>query len=179
MSRPSWAAQLTRSLSPAQAPPRVAVVGIGHELRGDDAAGLAIVRALQRRHFDAARWLLLEGGPAPENHTGALRRFAPDIVLLIDAAQMDEPPGTIRLLPPAAASGPGASTHTFSLSVLTAYLTHELDCEIVLVGIQPATLALGAPLSLPVAAAVGTLVEALAGLIAASPGVLEPHTTVA
>ena len=40
----------------------------------------------------------MEAGPAPENFTGPLRRFRPDLVLLVDAAQMDAEPGTIGWL---------------------------------------------------------------------------------
>jgi len=32
---------------PDEACPRLAIVGIGHELRGDDAAGLEVARAMQ------------------------------------------------------------------------------------------------------------------------------------
>lgn len=122
---------------------RVAVVGIGHELQGDDAAGVLIARRLQTLLGPSEERLILSAGPAPENCCGALRRFAPDLVLMIDAAQMDEVPGTVRLISYQDVTGVGASTHTLPLHILVRYLTSELGCEIILLGIQPASVEFG------------------------------------
>src|SRR5437870_308197 len=111
MSKPFWPAvlaQMLQRLRPPDRALRVAVVGIGHELRGDDAAGSRVARALQPRSHDLL--LVIDAGPAPENCTGPLRRFAPDLVLLIDAAQINVPPGTIEWQEWQAADGCGAST---------------------------------------------------------------------
>ncbi len=72
--------------------PRTAILGIGQELRGDDALGLEIARRLQKKLSGREDVLILLAGPAPENFTGALRRFAPQRVILVDAALMGEPP---------------------------------------------------------------------------------------
>ena len=77
---------------------RTAMLGIGHELRGDDAAGLEVARRLQALVVGQPDSLILETGPVPENFTGPLRRFAPDLVLLVDAALMGEPAGAVRWL---------------------------------------------------------------------------------
>jgi hydrogenase maturation protease HycI len=149
-------------------PLRLALVGIGHELRGDDAAGLKVAHGLRERFGTAGEtavnglvWLVLEAGPAPENVTGALRRFRPDLVLFIDAAQMDEPAGTIRWLTPQETDGFGASTHSLPFSVLATYLTAELGCEVALIGLQPAANRLGVSLSPAVAHAVNQLAAGL------------------
>lgn len=122
---------------------RVAVLGIGHELRGDDAAGVLIAKHLQALLGDAEDRLILYAGPAPENFCGAFRRFAPDLVLMIDAAQMDAVPGTVRLIPFEDVAGIGPSTHTLPLHLLAGYLASELGCEVVLLGIQPAKVEYG------------------------------------
>ncbi|TET37844.1 MAG: hydrogenase 3 maturation endopeptidase HyCI [Anaerolineales bacterium] len=122
---------------------RVAVIGIGHELQGDDAAGVLIARYLQSLIEPSQERLILCAGPAPENCCGALRRFAPDLVLMIDAAQMDEVPGTVQLIPYQDVTGVGASTHTLPLHILGRYLKSELGCEITLLGIQPAFVEFG------------------------------------
>ena len=75
---------------------RSAVVGIGQELRGDDALGIEIARRLKPLAEGRPDWLVIEAGPAPENFTGPLRRFAPQRIFLVDAALMDEQPGAIR-----------------------------------------------------------------------------------
>ncbi len=122
---------------------RVAVLGIGHELQGDDAAGVLIARHLQSLLGPSEERLILCAGPAPENCCGALRRFEPDLVLMIDAAQMYEAPGTVRLISCQDVTGIGASTHTLPLHILAKYLTSELGCEITLLGIQPAFVEFG------------------------------------
>ena len=170
-----WRTRLPR---PDQSP-RVAVVGIGQELRGDDAAGSAVASALRARVDGQRPVLVIDAGPAPENFVGPLRRFRPDLVLLIDSAQMDESPGAIRWLAPACCwrglawediGGLGASTHTLPLHVLAEYLTEELGCRVALIGIQPAGTSLGAPLSPPVQAAVDELAQALADLVSRERG---------
>lgn len=164
MSRRSWRTSLIQVLKRSRASdsvPRIAVVGVGHELCGDDAAGLAVARALQRALADDEHSLVIEAGSAPENHTGALRRFKPDIVLLVDAAQMDETPGAIRWLPWGETDGISASTHTLPLYILAQYLVNELGCEVALLCIQPAHNTIGAALSVEVAGAVDTIVNAL------------------
>lgn len=152
-------------------PLRLAVVGIGQELRGDDAAGLWVARGLlagesrRRPHKEAgepAQLLLIEAGPVPENFTGPLRRFAPDLVLLIDAAEMGEPPGTIRCLTPEEADGFGASTHTLPLSTFSLYLQSDLNCRAAILGIQPGSNGLEESLTPEVAQAVEDLVQQLA-----------------
>ena len=149
MSQLSWQAALTQTLATLHRgrPPRVAVLGIGHELRGDDAAGLLVARGLQAVADE--RLMVVEAGHAPENHTGRIRRHRPDLILLIDAAQLNEPPGTIRWLPAEATSGLSASTHTLPPYMLTRFLQAELGCELALLGVQPAGNTLGAPAIAP------------------------------
>ena len=105
---------------------------------------------------------MIDAGTAPENHTSSLRRFGPDLVLLIDAAQMDEAPGAVRWLDWRDTSGLSASTHTLPPYVLAQYLTCELGCELALIGIQPADTRIGAPLSPAAQQAVAAVVQALA-----------------
>jgi len=133
---------------------RSAIVGVGHDLRGDDAAGLHAARALRALLLPFENWLVLEGGPAPENITGALRRFRPQLVLMIDAAQFGASPGTVRWLDWRAAAKSATSTHTGSLNLVARYVSAELSCDVMLLGIQIGDNTLGAPLTLEVAGAV-------------------------
>jgi hydrogenase 3 maturation protease len=141
--------------------PRVAVLGIGHELRGDDAIGIAIARALQALVSFSERLLVIDVGPAPENFTGMLRRFKPDLVLMVDAAHLDEAPGAVRWVPWRDTAGFSASTHALPLRILGDFLASELECEVVLLGIQPANTAIGAPLSPVAQKTVKTVVRVL------------------
>jgi hydrogenase 3 maturation protease len=150
---------------------RVAALGIGNELNGDDAAGVLVARALQERLVSkdhqkitgqaAEEYLILEAGPAPENFAGSLRRFRPDLILMIDAAQMDQPPGSVTWVDWRDVEGFGGSTHVLSPSALAEYLMRELDCKVMFIGIQPQSLEFLAPLSEPVEQAVARLVDDL------------------
>ena len=114
-------------------------MGVGNDLRGDDSAGLRVARALLENELitNLPDLLVLEGGPAPENHTGKIRAFQPELVLIFDAAHMDEPPGTIQWIPLNAIDGMSASSHSLPLSMLARYLTLEIGCEVAVLGIQP------------------------------------------
>ncbi len=138
---------------------RIAVVGIGNELRGDDAAGLEVVRRLKKRlKGHPEQLLLIEAGPVPENFTGPLRRFQPEMVLLVDAALMGEEPGALRHLDWKEAAGFPSSSHTLPLETFAAYLVGELGCEVRLLGLQPGGDELGAPISEAMDAAVNRAV---------------------
>ena len=146
---------------PTPRPARVAVVGVGNTMRGDDGAGILVVRALAERLQEAPDVLLIDGSTAPENFTGPLRRFRPDLVIEIDAAHLDQPPGTVAWVDWRDADGMSASTHTLPPSVLARFLSADIGCRVSLLGIQPATLEMGCDPSLRVAAAVEGLAEQL------------------
>ena len=141
--------------------PRIAILGVGNELRGDDGIGPEVVRALRSPLAGRKNFFLADTGPAPENFTGAIRRFAPDMILLIDAAALYGEPGSIYWIDWGEASGFSASSHTLPLSILVEYLTAELGCEAFLLGIQPEATTLGASLSKPAEIAKDILVQAL------------------
>ncbi|HBX68619.1 MAG TPA: hypothetical protein DEH25_04360 [Chloroflexi bacterium] len=154
-------------------PPRIAVLGIGHELCGDDAAGIMLARALNIKAGNYGWLLALETGPAPENFTGSLRRFKPDLVLLVDAAQMNTAPGEVRWLDWGNLTGISASTHTMPLNIVVAYLTVELGCQAGFLGIQPVGNAVGAALSPKVQKAVESTVKTLIEVLTVSTTVAE------
>lgn len=144
----TWKTSLRLALSPRPdgRPPRLAVVGIGQRLRGDDGAGPAVVGRLAGLLPDASL-LLLDAGHAPENCLGPIIRFRPDVILLIDAARGDGAPGTTVWLRPEEAEGRGGSTHTLSLAMLAGYLAAESGAAVHILGIEPANVAFGEGLS--------------------------------
>ncbi len=156
MSNRSWQESLraeAQRLSRSDRPLRLALLGIGHELCGDDAVGVRIAGML-RVHQPADESLLaIEAGPAPENFTAPLRRFRPDLVVLLDSALMGDEPGSVRWLDPRQAEGFSASTHTLPLNILLSFLTSELGCAVGLIGIQPEQTFADAPLTPRVQAA--------------------------
>lgn len=167
MSKKSLRDCLSQTLSrqPHEHPLRLAVLGIGNELYGDDAAGILAARILSRTLPVSEQVLVIEAGTAPENCTGTLRQFRPDLVLLIDAAQMNETTGTVQWLAWQAADGISASTHTLPLHMLSQYLHTELGCEVALIGVQPAGNRLFAPVSAAVQHAVEEIAEELSAAL--------------
>jgi hydrogenase 3 maturation protease len=150
------------------------VIGIGQELRGDDAVGVRTARRLAKRQRAEGReaprpaslfLLVVEAGPVPESCTGPLRRFAPDLVILVDAADMGEAPGTVRWLDCSEADAAAGSTHSLPLSLFARYLTGEFGCQVALLGIQPVAFTFGAPLTDPVRRALRRVVGGLAALL--------------
>ena len=150
MSAMCWQTQLRQTLErfrKADQPPRIAIVGVGHELRGDDAIGIKLAHALHEQMGTNEHILVVEAGSAPENCCGLLRRFKPEMVLVIDAAQMNEAPGSVRWLDWQDITDMAVSTHSTSLRFFADYLTSELDCHTALLGIQPASMAFDNPLT--------------------------------
>lgn len=173
MSQKSWQERLRAELqnvTRAERPPRVALVGIGHELCGDDAVGMRMATMLRQRFPENGDVLIVEAGPAPENFTSVLRGFKPDLILFLDSALMQEQPGGIRWLNWQDTEGLSASTHTLPLHILASFLVTELHCAMGLIGIQPEQTFADAPLTPPVRLAAGlvvsTLVESLSQPVA-------------
>jgi hydrogenase 3 maturation protease len=138
---------------------RVAFLGIGHPLRRDDAAGVEVcdrLRPALRRRADV---LVVSGGSAPENCVGALRAFGPDLVVIIDAARMGQPPGSVLRIDPSDPRAAGASTHTLPLPVFCHYLADTLGCDVTLLGIEPADTSFGEGLTPAVEQAVAEAVR--------------------
>jgi len=143
------------------------VIGVGSEVRGDDAAGLLIANRVKSLELPGV--LALYGGTAPENLTGEIRRISPSHVIIVDAADMGLPPGTIQLLDPRNITGISFATHTLPLSVLAGYLESETDCSVIVMGIQPGSVEFDAAVTPETSEAVEEAVNALVLCLGPSP----------
>ncbi|MCL2473039.1 MAG: hydrogenase 3 maturation endopeptidase HyCI [Treponema sp.] len=150
---------LAAAISPEQ---KTAILGCGSILRGDDAAGCRIAERLSDLDGNAKAFY---GGNAPENLTGEIKRFCPDMLLVIDAAGLEQPPGTVAFVPPESVSGATFSTHMLPLNVMLNYLQRETGCGVRLLGIQAASLASGTEMTPAVNAAVDMIVSVLLELL--------------
>jgi hydrogenase 3 maturation protease len=130
---------------------RVAVLGIGSSLRGDDALGLAFIAELKaslKKERSRIPLKLFSCGVVPENYTGAVKRFKPSLIIIVDALDMAEEPGRISLIDgKKKSSNVSFSTHGLPLNLLIDYLTRSLDCRIISFGIQPESVEFGSSLS--------------------------------
>lgn len=152
----SWSMQLKRALSsPAdRLKVRIAIVGIGNEFNADDCAGPFVARRLIIQLARQDHVLVIDAGTALENITGALRRFAPDWVILIDAVDLGQPVGTVEWLSLDTVEGMDAFTHGLPPAVFSRFLLSELNCQVGLIGIQPQSLTFDQPPSGAVTASI-------------------------
>jgi hydrogenase 3 maturation protease len=116
---------------------KLAVLGIGNPLRGDDAVGLEILRLLKGKVPRNVR--LIESQTVPENFTGEVERFNPSHVLLIDAASFGAKPGVVKLVPPDGIEGVAISTHALPLSIFAEIVQKSVKARVLLLGVQPKT----------------------------------------
>lgn len=137
------------------------VVGVGNDLRGDDAAGWETVRRLA-----PTRALVLHehGGDAP----GLVSLWGPDDdVVIVDAVVSKDPPGTIveidALAAPVPADVSWATTHAAGVAegIELARVLGLLPKSLKLVGISARNFDLGAPMTPEVEAAVQEVVSRL------------------
>jgi hydrogenase maturation protease len=141
---------------------RVAVVGVGNRLRGDDGAGSWLAERLRARCSAP----VYDAETVPEDLLGPLLAAAPEVVLFVDAADHGGRPGEACLAPARDLAGRCGSTHGLSLLLLARALeAHGIEAW--LAGIQPARTTTGAPVSAAVAAGARALEDALAHLLGA------------
>lgn len=109
------------------------IMCIGNRDGGDDSLGPYIADRLKKNfHVDN----VLDCGTTPENYTGIVKTTQPQTLILIDAADMNLPAGTIRIIQKEKLGSMHISTHGIPLSVLITYLEKIVD-HIILIGIQP------------------------------------------
>jgi len=129
-----WREHLGVELAKAE---KVAVLGAGSVLCGDDAAGMLVAAALKEKGRGLSQLLAVEGSTAPENFTGVIRDFAPDLLVLVDAAHISGELGDIAVIKKEELSTTGFSTHMLPFGVLFSYLETAIGCKIIVIGIKP------------------------------------------
>ncbi len=146
---------------------RVAILGIGSDLRGDDIAGILtaqnIEKAIKSKKTTPELKVFL-GETAPENLTGEIKRFNPSHLIIIDSAILNAVAGHIEILNPNQIGGTSFCTHSLPLKVMTDYLQESFKFEVITIGIQPGTLTFGAKASREVIEAVKQLSMAIVNL---------------
>lgn len=121
-------AELTRLLSA-----RTVIVGVGSSEHGDDGFGPVVASHLRRLGVTTA----LDTGTCPENYLGAIVALRPQVVLVLDAAEMDRPPGSLMLCDPGEVTGGGLSSHAGSLDLLARYVCGMTDAACRFLLVQP------------------------------------------
>ena len=141
---------------------RVAVLGVGSELRGDDVVGLLAAKQIDKTiakqtispHStrpdksglaqDKPEVRVFIGETAPENLTGEIKKFQPTHLIIIDAAELNKEPGHIEIMEPETIGGTSFCTHSLPLKIIIGYLLESFKFQAIIIGIQPKTLTFGA-----------------------------------
>lgn len=152
------------------AKPAVLVIGLGSPFRADDAFGPAVVAAL-REGWDFSAGVRLADGGTPGLDLLALLSGAPH-VLVVDAVSSGGEPGTLRIFRKEdllrQAPSRRVSAHSVDLPETIRLLERAgLSPETVaLVGVEPASVEAGRPMSPVVRAAVPEAAKAVVRLLA-------------
>ena len=136
--------------------PRTVIVCMGSELHGDDGVGVAIGRQLA----DQVPWPVFEVSLAPESFVVKVADCQPNLVILIDAADVGASPGAVLLTDADSLANLSPSTHGPGLKMFLEALRLMHACRVVMLGIQPANTETGQPLSATAAEAARQIVEA-------------------
>lgn len=121
------------------------VLTVGNAMMGDDGAGPYLAEKLQATPLPG--WIHIDGGIAPENRVHQVRELKPDRVLLVDAAELGEKAGTLKVIPPDTIADMFIfSTHNMPLNFLIDELKRFVP-EVIFVGVQPAIVAFSFPMT--------------------------------
>jgi hydrogenase 3 maturation protease len=116
---------------------KVALLGVGNPLWGDDGAGPALIRRLDGR----VPALLVDAGESPESYWGKIVAYRPQAVLVVDAVSWGGEPGSVALLEEVQENGSPITTHRVSLNLLLDLLRAETGADVFVLGIQPKVVA--------------------------------------
>ena len=146
---------------------RVAVLGIGSELRGDDVAGLLAAQQIEKNTKGKSvtpQVQVFISETAPENLTGEIKKFQPTHLIIIDAAELNKEPGHIEIMEPGTIGGTSFCTHALPLKVIVDYLLKSFKFQAIIIGIQPKTLTFGAKPTKEVVAAAKHIAKVITAL---------------
>lgn len=119
-------------------------MGMGNDANADDGVGPFIISKLARK---MQFFKTLDTGPMPENFPTKIASMKPSHVIILDAAMIDGPPGTIGLVDIEKIDEFIFTTHHIPLGRTVKRLKGLWPCEIIIIGIKPETLDIGEPMS--------------------------------
>lgn len=142
---------------------KVAILGIGSELRADDIAGILVAQDLEK--LQDQKFKVFLGYTAPENLSGEIRKFGPTHLIMIDTADIGKKPGEAGLFTPENVGGISFSTHKLPVKIMAQFLQKDLDCQVMIIGIQPESLDFGKSISKEAMATVRMLSEMIRDIL--------------
>jgi hydrogenase 3 maturation protease len=144
---------------------KIVILGIGNEIKGDDALGPNIAWTLRELFEKDDNVIVFDGGTVPENYTGLIRKEKPTHIILVDAVEMKKDPGYIRVVQKEEIANYNISTHAMPVSFLIKFMETTIGAEIILVGVQPKSMELARGISKEVEESINIVVDTLFELI--------------
>ncbi len=111
---------------------KVAILGIGNDMKADDGIGLLAAEKFEKTIKNDHETMLLNTN-VPENFIGPIEKFAPDILMIFDAAQFEGAYGDIKVIESEEIIDFSISTHNTPLSIFFKALNMKASY---LIGIQ-------------------------------------------
>jgi hydrogenase 3 maturation protease len=116
---------------------KIVVLGVGAELLQDDAAGVKVVENLLSRYGnDNPNYKFVVGYNAPENFTSIIADFHPEEVIIVDAADLKQPFGSIHTIPVEMINDYTLGTHKLSLIMMIKFLKEVINCNFSVLVVQ-------------------------------------------
>lgn len=123
------------------------ILAVGNTMNGDDGIGSYIVEHVtqyicesNRKDEDTISSLrkivTIDCGTLPENYTSVIRNNQPDILIILDAAELGLSVGSFRIIKLEHIGVMSLSTHNMPLSLFVSYVSQFCQ-EVILLGIQP------------------------------------------
>jgi len=163
---PGALADLAQALRGAR---RIAVLGVGSDLRSDDAVGLVVAAEVEKQLGGLEPVKVFLGHTAPENFSGAIKAFAPTHLVAIDAGALGREAGEVAVLREPRAGSTSFCTHALPLEVMFTYLQGELPgLEVAVIAIEPESMVFGEGVSPRVSQAASAVSRSLAESIRAA-----------
>lgn len=137
---------------------KIVLMGVGNELRGDDAFGVVLAERIE--HEIATKVFVTHD--LPEDYAVKAADLRPDLVIVLDAINFGAEPGEVHLVAAKDVPPTPGVTHRPSLEMMARFLELDAGADTWVLGVQPRmdSLGVGDEMSEPVARALDEL-EAL------------------
>lgn len=161
----NWQPRLRQILASALPTAKVAMVGVGHPMRGDDFVGSFIVKALMKK-IRTDKAVLFDAEDGIEWMISKIAECNPKHLILLDACQMNASPGEVALMPLAETNYPFFTTHAIPMKLLASKLLPSVETWIL--AIEPDRMGLNESLSPTVLAAANSISNLVAATLKGS-----------
>lgn len=123
---------------------KVVILGIGNTLSSDDGIGSILASRIKGK----VPYTVYDSGASPENYLGKIIKDKPDNIVIIDAVDFGAGPGDYAVLEGKDIKTVNLfATHNASISMTINYLKNNLPVDIIVLAIQPKTVAFGDKMS--------------------------------